>query len=532
MGWAAIALVVAVPCALQFLHHWTPVGDDAGLANRAWRSLSPHPGVLGPYSLASAYSSPTASLTTQPIYGLGPLYFWALALPVRFNPTLGFFWGASLLVGASLLLGFEALRSAGLRRLSLLVPLAAAVLTWRTPLVFANLPWNAYLPVVLAIPLVALGVAVASGKVGFWPVQVVLGCLIAQCEFLFLLPAFLVVVASVAMGLRHATGAKRRAVGIGVGAGVLCWSPLLLGWAVTWQNLTRLRAAQARIPTMGWGFGLRLLGRTMWGRPLVLTAAPARPLTAASVAQWGSPLLGFGVLACTVLAMVVGWRLQHRWLGAFAVLLSLLQLSAVFAFAQLPSGFLFIVTFWYLEPLLWLLSFGSVVLVVGLAVVLLQHLGHSAPHRARLQPVATGALATLVGVVLVLGLSTVRHLVPSDQTFLGTTHEGSLARQAAQVIEARVPRGELVFDLRWSRHAASTVTVLTPQYVDQAVLYTLITDGWTPGIHDAFINDFTNWHPVIRKAPVVELAVTGGGVEVVRVATCELTRQYRCRRVG
>ena len=71
---AALPVLFSVGRALRA--DWTPVFDDAIMAVRSFDVFSRHAPLVGQYSDASLPGE-------RPVFNLGPMVFWLLALPVR-----------------------------------------------------------------------------------------------------------------------------------------------------------------------------------------------------------------------------------------------------------------------------------------------------------------------------------------------------------------------------------------------------------------------------------------------------------------
>src|SRR3954467_15186650 len=83
LRWAIVPItgvVAAGPVILSAIralaNDWTPVGDRAVIATRAFDVLSTHPPLLGQFSASSGVASENA-------HSLGPMLYWVLALPAR-----------------------------------------------------------------------------------------------------------------------------------------------------------------------------------------------------------------------------------------------------------------------------------------------------------------------------------------------------------------------------------------------------------------------------------------------------------------
>jgi hypothetical protein len=73
---AALPVFVSVGHAL--VHDWVPVGENASTAVRPYDVLSSHSPLLGQWTTSS-------DIVGEPMFSLGPLLNWVLAVPARLS---------------------------------------------------------------------------------------------------------------------------------------------------------------------------------------------------------------------------------------------------------------------------------------------------------------------------------------------------------------------------------------------------------------------------------------------------------------
>ena len=503
---------------MQVRRHWFPVGDNAALASRAWRSLPPHLELLGPFSLLSAFNAPT-SVGPAPVYGVSPLYFWALSVPVRLDPTSGLMWGAAVIGSGACLMGFISLQSVGLRKMSLLLPLCLSFLMWRAPLVFSDLPWNAYLPVIVFVGALAVGVAVGMGNVRWWPCLVLLGSLAAACHFVFTVPSVAVVFGALGVGWsRRPQQTSRRVLVSGSLIGIALWSPAFVSSRGR-HNLSSLLEVQSHLSTLGWRFGLGELAKTVWGPPLALQPAPA---VAYVVHVASSPHVTVGGLILVVTASISWWahRRAHRELFAYGAVLLASQLGFVIGFSQYPDDpFALLTSMWYSEPIWHVLSFAFVVLVLASLGTVVRDRLHSREDGITVPRLFTPVFFVLSVALCVTSFLPVKASRDTDESFIGTRREARLALEIASQIQQRLAPGDVAVNFQLTGKAPSMFAAVGPSYIIHALTYRLITMGYTPEINGKSLEGmsiaaFANWNPVIKDAPLFDVRYNGKWISV------------------
>ena len=170
---AAAILPIVVAAVRAIAHNWLPVGDDAYFALRAGDVLTGRHPFLGTWTSASL----TAGVHMN---NPGPLFFDALALPVKLGGDAGLVLGVSLInVGAIVGTAIVAYRQAGARAVVVAMT-AAAALGWTMGSELLFSPWQ---PNALLFPALCFFVmvwALACGDLAVLPWAVGLASFIVQ----------------------------------------------------------------------------------------------------------------------------------------------------------------------------------------------------------------------------------------------------------------------------------------------------------------------------------------------------------------
>lgn len=323
---AEIPLLVIA--ALQIAHGWLPTSDDAVIAWRSWDVFSSALPLDGQYSQLS-----TAG---HAVFGLGPLEYFALALPERIDPVHGALWGAALVAAALLAVAVEAAWSAGGAPGAAAVALGAVLITATLPESSVNLVWNPSLGLYAFSTALVLAAVVGAGRLGWLPVGLAAGSLAAQCHVVYAAPAAAALLAASLLGLGRAGPHKR--------GGVAALSALVLAacWvAPGWQELRGrpgnwdlLFSSLGRHgPAVGFDLGLRGLGAATRLPPSWATRPPpvgtaARFAHFMGVVYGGSEAWGITVLLLCGLVAVVAGLSGRRFLASLAAVSAAAGLAA------------------------------------------------------------------------------------------------------------------------------------------------------------------------------------------------------------
>jgi hypothetical protein len=401
---AIVPIVVATVRAIA--GGWLAVGDHAYFALRAGDVATEHHPWLGTWTSASL------SVGTH-INNPGPLYFDALAIPVKLGGDAGLAVGVALInISAVLGIAVVARRVAGPR--AVVVAMAAAAgLGWAMGSELLFDPWqpnSLLLPVLCFVMMVW---ALTCGDLAVLPWAVGLGSFIVQTHigYVLLVPALGAWGVGV-MGVRlwsarrrsgeewaRWPGRLRRSLVATAVVGVVCW------WQSLWEqlvvggfggNLRRLAdsaGAGASEESVGLDLAPRIVAARMalppwWGRPSMSEAATRAE-------TWPSPgasLVGLAVVAGVLVTAVMVARRREDRPGTMAAGTALVILGiAVVAATTMPIGVV------GLSPhhMLWLWPL-AVFVTFGLALAVIRSTGGGPPAQVGLAAVAALAVALAV----------------------------------------------------------------------------------------------------------------------------------------
>ncbi len=258
-----VGLLASIPIVAASVHAvavgWRPQGDDALIATRALDTLSTHPPLLGMPSLGAT------SFGADPVFHLGPLLSWLLALPARLpvpsalELTVG-------VVGIACVVGCVGLarRRGGA---ALMLAVGAAI-----PLMLASLPaevptdvWNPAAPVLPFCLLLFVCWSLACGEYRLLALAVLLASFVVQGHLTFALPVLGALAVGVLGLIRSSARPSRRALVATALVGIVCWSFPLVEQAIHRPgNLVLLaRATTSDQPKLGPAAGGRALVRAV-----------------------------------------------------------------------------------------------------------------------------------------------------------------------------------------------------------------------------------------------------------------------------
>lgn len=276
----AFGVAAALPCLVSAVRavaeRWTPLGDNAFIAVRAFDVLSTRSPLVG------QWSSGATAVLDKTTYSPGPLLFWLLALPARL-PEASALPVTMGLVNAACVVGTVALAHRRGGR-PLMVGVAIAI-----PIMLATLPaeahsdvWNSSVGLLPLALLVFLAWSLACGEHRLLPVTVLVASFLIQAHLTFVPPGLgLTAVGVVGLVLTHRRSARdadhrslRRSVVVAGVVGLACWSAPLLDQAVNRPGNLLLvsRSARADAPTLGHDAGWRMVTRTVGIFPRWLSA--------------------------------------------------------------------------------------------------------------------------------------------------------------------------------------------------------------------------------------------------------------------
>ncbi|MGA2037528.1 MAG: hypothetical protein ABSH04_08110, partial [Acidimicrobiales bacterium] len=490
--------VVVVPVVSQLAHGWRALFDDATTSTRAFEVFSTHSSLLGPYSTASSTASHT-------VYGLGPLMFWLLALPVHLSAQ-GALWGAAFWCGVVFSLAIEAAWSRKGWTCGMVVALGVVDLAWQAPDMFGHSAWNPYFGESFFLASVVFAWVVASGGLRWWPVLVFSASVAAQCHLIFAVAAVALALLAPVLGvLRERRVGRWRWFEVGLAVGVVCWVPTLVQQATGRPgNVTALLQVGHGQARQGLSVGLRFLGAAGSQHPIWLRHFDAGSFWSLTRLESShSPAYGIFVLCLVGSIGVVAQLAGRRDLADLSVVGVACLLGTLITIASVPSsGYLnlsyLVVCLWIPGLVVWIVVAWAAAEVarVGLGQV---RRGGAAHLRdaARRWDVAAGVVG--VALVLAVGLYGCVGLATSSTSQIQWAEVGVIG-PASKAVEHAVPRGPLELTVVTDAGASATYGEA------QGVAWQLTADGRSVG--EAFLPAPSGLSvPAHARWPVVTVVV-------------------------
>jgi len=336
---------------------WRPVFDNADLALRSYQVFSFHSPLLG-HQMAVAVGD-------HAVFGPGPLQSWILAVPVRIDSAQGPLWGAVLAVLAASAVAIEAGWEVGRWRGAATIAGAMIVFALMRPEVVLDPMWNVWFAVLFLIATFATALVVASGRLRWWPIMVVVASVVVQSQAAFVPLAVALCMAAPALGLvvrRRVQGSGLGWLATGFGVGVVLWiAPLMEEITHRPGNLTLLVQAAGATSTVGASSALGALGGATrivpnWVDPLPTGGGLAQFYGVAGLVD-GPKWWGLAVLAVLALIGIAAAWTGRRTLALVATLTLVLALGGVVMVASIPMSEFLVLGY-----------LGVVLTLVGLAV--------------------------------------------------------------------------------------------------------------------------------------------------------------------
>jgi hypothetical protein len=247
VGWVVVALVPLASAASTARDGWVPNLDSAMIAAYAIDSLGTDPPLVGmPTSLGFERQAP--------VHHLGPLGFWALAVPARLfgAPGDGLLVGAALASGVATMMVGLLLRRRRERVLEALLLAATAAMVVSLGGDRLSDPLNPYMGVMPTLLFLVAAWGVLLGRAEELWVVVLAGSFAAQVHLGYVplvVAVGVVVVLAVAVDVRQGDADERkrlvhRIVPAALAVGALAWVAPILDQVAGRQNLTALLRAQ------------------------------------------------------------------------------------------------------------------------------------------------------------------------------------------------------------------------------------------------------------------------------------------------
>ena len=474
----AVGLLAATPVLLAairfFMHDWTPVGDNAVIAMRAYDVLTPDSPLLGQYSAAS-------HALGYETHSLGPMLYWLLALPSRFGGA-GALTVVVCLVNTAAVVGTVAL--ARRRGGTVLMVLTAAALVVMSGSLVSKVYADVWNPAIAILPftlLVFTAWSIACGDYKLLPLAVLLASFVIQAHLTFILPAvglFGVAVIGLWAARREIEqGALRRWLLIALAVAAVCWSAPLLDQAIHRPgNLVQVvRSATVDTPKTGFSnWGRDTLVRTVGVPPWWLEIPEGQSDRFGELIEPpGTVRIVSGVvMVLALVALLVAGVLRSRRDVAAAAASSLVLLAGITAVASsTPTKDLSAITLGYS---LWWASVAGMFAWLTLFWGAAQLIGRPRlTGRAR-----TGAIAALAVAGTVAGVVTLVRAGQGEDV-IRRTYEPM--REIAARLEQLVPPGDTVLV-----GAVSANSGFDTQFdYEMGTIYTLRRHGAEPVARDA-----------------------------------------------
>ncbi|HWF22915.1 MAG TPA: hypothetical protein VG226_12250 [Acidimicrobiales bacterium] len=464
--------VVWVPTVTELSKGWRPLFDDATISERAYQVFSLHSPLVGPYSQATTEGS-------HVVFGLGPLLFWLLAVPVHIDPAQGALWGVAIWCAVALSAAAEAAWSR-VGWIGCAVVAAVVVdLAWTEPVVFGHLLWNPSVGLIFFVVTVVLASVVAMGSLGWWPVLVLTASVAAQCHLVFALTAVALALLAPVVGLvRHGRTDRFRWLWAGVGVGVICWiAPLMQQITSHPGNLSVLMHTDRTHPGLGIGWGLRILATSGSPHPIWLTRSPTGFFPTLVLVHGHSSEGGVVVLGLIVAVTVLAWIFGRRNLAALGAVAVICSAATVLTFTTFPASNVLLLT--YLHVLWWVPGILLWIVAIWAVVELLRSLAlRIPPGREGWWPSRVtewwrrAAAAGVVAALLIAGFFGARALVVPTSKLAVDWNAVAQVNRIAPVVESHVPRGPVVVDFTGVGGNLSDDGILL------GVAWRLTADGW------------------------------------------------------
>ena len=361
-AWTGLGVALPVLAVLGELRQkvstgWRPTGDDAIFAIHAHDVFSSKSPLLGTYSVVTQSAGKSAS----PVYHLGPMVSWVLAIPERmFSDRLGVAIGAGLVNVTMLLAIVFIIRRIATPQLVCVVSVALTITAWSVGRNTLAEPWNPYIGLWSVPLLVVLCIAWASGNDTTWTLPAIVGVasFAVQAHYLFLGPVLAVVAASIAM---VRVRPSRRSVKFGILVGIVAWLPTIVqqllgspGNLASWFTATR-SSTEHTAPFVS--FSLRMLVNTIGIVPVALRG----PLNTGQLIALGHApslltwLVSVFVLGILILGAARCWR-TRRVVAVCAVVALALVAGCALTLSRYPVP---LVSFpYYRIVMCWIASTG------------------------------------------------------------------------------------------------------------------------------------------------------------------------------
>jgi hypothetical protein len=469
---------------------WRPIADDASIALRSWDVLARYGPLVG-----------QASKLARGAYGLGPLQYWLLAVPVHLDPGHGALWGAALWCMLAGSLAIEAAWSVARGLGALIAALTVlAVVLW-IPEVTTEPLWNPWFGMMFFVAAFAAAWAVMCGHRWWWPVLVITASIAAQAHLVYALPSAAIVLVAFVIGLADTVRGHASywwtLAGIAALAG--CWTaPLVQQFTGHPGNLSTIfGSGRTTGPQGGLSFGLKAIAASVRVPPVssmrLISLPGIYPVAKYSVAAGAAV-----VVLMAVIAVAAARYLRSRRTVMLAIVSLVACVATAFTFADFPLSSInqkttkyhslnYLMTPMLMVGVLTWLAAGTFLVLIGRRVTAAARARAAAretqdgePALAARRPAAHWAVAaSALGVAAVVGLTAWAStgVLGSRRNLAGTPYLVSLASRR---IEARLPH----------RQSFSLAVVIYDKHIRRHVtfglVYALSSAGYLPEVADKY----------------------------------------------
>ena len=210
---ASLPVIVSVVGTLS--DSWVPITDNALIALRSYDVLTTHPPLLG------QGPSTVSVADVGPVYSLGPLLYWLLALPARFIGPVGFPLTIGVINVAAVMSVVALARRRGGSLLMFATAFAVVVMCRSLPTEVLSTPFNPGAALLPFTMLIFLCWSLACGEYRLLPITVVVASFVVQCHLTYALPTLgMLAVGGAGLAWRLLRG-RRRNPAVGLAAGCL-----------------------------------------------------------------------------------------------------------------------------------------------------------------------------------------------------------------------------------------------------------------------------------------------------------------------
>ena len=498
LGWAPHVVVwtlLWVPTIRSMARGWRPLGDDAGIAIGAWRSLTLDPPLVGHVTFATSSSN---------ISDPGPLEYWLLGPFAHLDPGQGVLIGSALLCAVVLSVAIWVLRRSVSVWAGVILSLVVVDLAIVSPIQFLDPVWNCHFGAFWFVGFLAVAFVVGLGNLRYYPLLLFIGSVTVDSHLIFLPTVAVVLLTAPLCGWFTKRPPNLRWLWWTGAVAVVCWvGPLYQQLFDARPNISGLLRSvgilKGGVPdkTEGWAFGLRAMSRVASFNPIWASPRPTFPFASSTDIAQRNTWMGLVLVAVLVTAAVLARRHHHPRVMSMCVVSVSGMLGVLILLASTPRDYY--LSFIWVNLTVWIVGI-CVWVTLGLAVVTALR-PRLAPAVARLRRQREWATAK-TGRAVVLGLMAATCLAGllvvafpyGYHDFLVDWTGMTRAQHMATDVEAHVPKGPV--DLGVFYTGKNPLQLAGDEH---EAAYLLLADGYQPGLEPQ-INQLLGM-PIDRQAP-------------------------------